>query len=146
MGRRNKSRSSPANSVTEPILTQSEVTPVTTNHGRKKSRRADTRSNTSQSSTTRDTRRVTEENQSDHGGLEEYFQQLMEALYQNYLRRGGQQARNSHEFLHFLQQQQQEATNHPTSNRALRQIPTVKVTPEDLVDENNRQCCICIEE
>ena len=34
----------------------------------------------------------------------------------------------------------------PASTRAIRQLPTVSVTPEDLVDENNRECCICFEE
>lgn len=34
----------------------------------------------------------------------------------------------------------------PASSKALRQLPTVTVAPEDLVDENNRECCICLEE
>ena len=34
----------------------------------------------------------------------------------------------------------------PASLKALRQLPLVKVAPEDLVDENNRECCICLEE
>mmetsp|Transcript_28240 Transcript_28240/g.41722 ORF Transcript_28240/g.41722 Transcript_28240/m.41722 type:complete len:578 (+) Transcript_28240:83-1816(+) len=34
----------------------------------------------------------------------------------------------------------------PASAKALRQLPTVSVTPEDLVDESNRECCICLEE
>lgn len=34
----------------------------------------------------------------------------------------------------------------PISRKALRQLPTVTVAPEDLVDENNRECCICLEE
>jgi hypothetical protein len=34
----------------------------------------------------------------------------------------------------------------PASLKALRQLPIVKVAPEDLVDENNRECCICLEE
>mmetsp|Transcript_28881 Transcript_28881/g.35121 ORF Transcript_28881/g.35121 Transcript_28881/m.35121 type:complete len:398 (-) Transcript_28881:326-1519(-) len=34
----------------------------------------------------------------------------------------------------------------PVSRKALRQIPTVIVTPDDLADENNRECCICFEE
>ncbi len=33
----------------------------------------------------------------------------------------------------------------PASARAIRQLPTILVTPEDLVDENNRECCICLE-
>lgn len=33
----------------------------------------------------------------------------------------------------------------PASGKALRQLPTVTVTAEDLVDENNRECCICLE-
>lgn len=35
--------------------------------------------------------------------------------------------------------------NPPASCKAIRQLPTVTVTPEDLVDENNRECCICFE-
>ncbi len=35
--------------------------------------------------------------------------------------------------------------NPPASCKAIRQLPTVIVTPEDLVDENNRECCICLE-
>lgn len=31
------------------------------------------------------------------------------------------------------------------SARAIRQLPTILVAPEDLVDENNRECCICME-
>ena len=34
----------------------------------------------------------------------------------------------------------------PVSLKALRQLPIVSVAPEDLVDENNRECCICLEE
>ena len=34
----------------------------------------------------------------------------------------------------------------PASLKALRQLPIIKVAPEDLVDENNRECCICLEE
>ena len=34
----------------------------------------------------------------------------------------------------------------PASRKTIRQIPTVVVTPEDLVDETNRECCICLEE
>ncbi len=47
------------------------------------------------------------------------------------------------------QQQQQEDENRanpPASVKAIRQLPTVIVKPEDLVDENNRECCICFEE
>jgi hypothetical protein len=32
------------------------------------------------------------------------------------------------------------------SQRSIGQLPTVVVTAEDLVDENNRSCCICFEE
>lgn len=49
--------------------------------------------------------------------------------------------------------QQQQAAQHavnpnripPASARAIRQLPTIAVAPEDLVDENNRECCICME-
>ena len=34
----------------------------------------------------------------------------------------------------------------PAATKTIRQLPTVSVTPEDLVDENNRECCICFEE
>lgn len=34
----------------------------------------------------------------------------------------------------------------PASSKALRQLPTVVVSPEDLIDESNRECCICLEE
>ena len=34
----------------------------------------------------------------------------------------------------------------PASQRSIRQLPTVAVSAEDLVDENNRSCCICFEE
>lgn len=41
---------------------------------------------------------------------------------------------------------QEERTIPPASKKALRQIPTIQVTPEDLIDESNRECCICLEE
>jgi hypothetical protein len=45
-----------------------------------------------------------------------------------------------------LQQQQQESgAPPPATTKAIRTLPTVMVTPQDLVDENNRQCCICFE-
>jgi hypothetical protein len=34
----------------------------------------------------------------------------------------------------------------PASAAALRQLPTISVTAEDLVDPSNRECCICFEE
>ena len=34
----------------------------------------------------------------------------------------------------------------PASDAALRQLPTISVTAEDLVDPCNRECCICFEE
>ncbi|GFH58718.1 hypothetical protein CTEN210_15194 [Chaetoceros tenuissimus] len=34
----------------------------------------------------------------------------------------------------------------PADTKAIRQLPVVSVSPEDLVDENNRECCICFEE
>eukprot|EP00553_Chaetoceros_curvisetus_P001310 CAMPEP_0204621072 /NCGR_PEP_ID=MMETSP0717-20131115/6909_1 /ASSEMBLY_ACC=CAM_ASM_000666 /TAXON_ID=230516 /ORGANISM="Chaetoceros curvisetus" /LENGTH=686 /DNA_ID=CAMNT_0051635411 /DNA_START=191 /DNA_END=2251 /DNA_ORIENTATION=+ len=42
-------------------------------------------------------------------------------------------------------QQPPSRPNPPASCKAIRQLPTVIVTPEDLVDENNRECCICLE-
>jgi len=43
------------------------------------------------------------------------------------------------------QGQQGPQPNPPASCKAIRQLPTVIVKPEDLVDENNRECCICFE-
>ena len=46
------------------------------------------------------------------------------------------------------QQQQQEhrpQTTPPASQRAIQQLPMVLVAPEDLVEESNRECCICFE-
>lgn len=34
----------------------------------------------------------------------------------------------------------------PASARAIRQLPTIRVAPEDLIDPNNRECCVCLEE
>ena len=34
----------------------------------------------------------------------------------------------------------------PASARAIRQLPTITVASEDLVDPSNRECCICLEE
>lgn len=34
----------------------------------------------------------------------------------------------------------------PASSKAIPQLPLVIVTPEDLVEKNNRECCICLEE
>ena len=45
-------------------------------------------------------------------------------------------------------QQQQEhrpQTTPPASQRAIQQLPMVLVAPEDLVEESNRECCICFE-
>ena len=49
------------------------------------------------------------------------------------------------------QPEQQAAENHhgpapPASARAIRQIPTILVAPEDLVEPCNRECCICLDE
>jgi hypothetical protein len=43
------------------------------------------------------------------------------------------------------QEQQRDPPPAPASSKAVRQLPTVVVTPEDLVDPNNRECCICLE-
>lgn len=40
---------------------------------------------------------------------------------------------------------QQECKAPPASSRAIRQLPEIIVRPEDLVDENNRECCICLD-
>ena len=46
------------------------------------------------------------------------------------------------------QQQQQQGRSRgppPASPRVMRSLPQIRVTPEDLVNENNRECCICLE-
>ena len=49
---------------------------------------------------------------------------------------------------HPQQQQQQQPPGGPppASGSALRQLPTISVTAEDLVEPSNRECCICFEE
>lgn len=43
-------------------------------------------------------------------------------------------------------EQQQNANKVPVASaRSIRQLPTIRVAPEDLVDESNRECCICLE-
>ena len=34
----------------------------------------------------------------------------------------------------------------PASQKATRQLPAIRVAPEDLVEPSNRECCICLEE
>mmetsp|Transcript_100 Transcript_100/g.258 ORF Transcript_100/g.258 Transcript_100/m.258 type:complete len:599 (+) Transcript_100:96-1892(+) len=34
----------------------------------------------------------------------------------------------------------------PASIKAIKQLPTIRVEPEDLVDPNNRVCCICLDD
>jgi len=41
---------------------------------------------------------------------------------------------------------QQQGATPSASRKAIRQLPTIKVSSEDLVDENNRECCICFDE
>lgn len=43
------------------------------------------------------------------------------------------------------EQQQMSSAPPPASDKAIRTLATVMVTPEDLVDENNRECCICFD-
>mmetsp|Transcript_43777 Transcript_43777/g.106169 ORF Transcript_43777/g.106169 Transcript_43777/m.106169 type:complete len:256 (+) Transcript_43777:125-892(+) len=33
----------------------------------------------------------------------------------------------------------------PASTKAIRMLPTIRVAPEDLIDQNNRECCVCLE-
>ena len=47
---------------------------------------------------------------------------------------------------HQQQQQPQRSGPPPASTAALRQLPTILVTAEDLVEPSNRECCICFEE
>lgn len=44
-----------------------------------------------------------------------------------------------------LQEQQIRGTP-PASRKSIRHLPTILVHSEDLVDESNRECCICFEE
>lgn len=53
---------------------------------------------------------------------------------------------------HTAPTQQQGQPNHtqeqrapPASAQAIRKLPEILVKPEDLVDENNRECCICLD-
>ena len=34
----------------------------------------------------------------------------------------------------------------PASMKAIKHLPTIRVQPEDLVDPNNRECCICLDD
>ena len=34
----------------------------------------------------------------------------------------------------------------PASTKAIKQLPTILVAPEDLVDPNNRECCVCLDD
>ena len=76
----------------------------------------------------------------------------MEALFNRLLQTVGQGTdANFHGFpgVAFRQNQQvppEQRPAPPASKRALRQIPTIVVTPDDLIDESNRECCICLEE
>jgi len=46
-----------------------------------------------------------------------------------------------------VQEEMQEQGATPSaSQKSIRQLPTIVVSSEDLVDENNRECCICFEE
>jgi hypothetical protein len=56
-----------------------------------------------------------------------------------------QQQRQAQQQQQQQQQRQHPAVTPPASARALRQLPTVRVAPEDLVEETNRECCICLE-
>ena len=44
------------------------------------------------------------------------------------------------------QEQQQPNNTPPTSKRALRNLPTVTVTSDDLIEESNKNCCICLDD
>jgi len=47
----------------------------------------------------------------------------------------------------YVQDEVQQQGAPPSASRtAIRQLPTVMVSSEDLVDENNRECCICFDE
>lgn len=104
----------------------------------------------SQSSTSRSTSvSAREQAETDQAEVERLQQELalMEAFFQTFLNGNGQQNGQFNPFVQAVQQEiNPETANHPTSKRALRQIPNVTVTAEDLVDENNRECCICLDE
>ena len=55
-----------------------------------------------------------------------------------------------HQQQHHQSQQQQQSSGSggppPASLASLRQLPTISVTAEDLVEPSNRECCICFEE
>jgi hypothetical protein len=70
-------------------------------------------------------------------------------------RRTQQQQRQQQQQQEQHQQQQQHNFNTqnggnqgapPASMRAIRKLPTIRVSPEDLVEPSNRECCICLEE
>ena len=42
--------------------------------------------------------------------------------------------------------QQQPNNTPPTSKRTLRSLPTVMATGDDLIEESNKNCCICLED
>jgi len=104
----------------------------------------------SQSSVNRSTSvSAREQAETDQAEVERLQQELalMEAFFQTFLNGNGQQNGQFNPFVQAVQQDMHpETANHPTSKRVLRQIPNVTVTAEDLVDENNRECCICLDE
>ena len=52
------------------------------------------------------------------------------------------------QFQHNAQQQPQRpsTTAPPASKRLLRNLPAVKVTADDLIEETNKNCCVCLED
>mmetsp|Transcript_9685 Transcript_9685/g.13699 ORF Transcript_9685/g.13699 Transcript_9685/m.13699 type:complete len:403 (-) Transcript_9685:72-1280(-) len=48
--------------------------------------------------------------------------------------------------MHRSMQEESSKAPPPASRRAIRQLPTILVRSEDLVEESNRECCICFEE
>lgn len=71
----------------------------------------------------------------DQGGTHAYTRVLNESEFADFF----------HMIMHEIEMQRQPQTV-GASNKAIRQIPNVALTAEDLTDETNRECCICMEE
>lgn len=64
-------------------------------------------------------------------------------------RRGNQRSASSSTRSRSNQPQEPPASTQrvpPASVKAIKQLPTIRVAPEDLVDPNNRECCVCLDD